>query len=376
VPQLAEIITALDLWYPPSTAESWDAIGLTCGDLDADVTRIVLAVDCVPATVAEAVTCGAQLLITHHPLLLTGVHGVPTTDPKGALVHRMIQHGVAHFVAHTNADIARDGVSEALASRVGLLDVHPLLPIAEPPMDQLTVFVPPPELDALVAAMSAAGAGRVGRYQDCTFTVQGTGSYRPLPGAQPAAGEMGELSRVSETRLSMVMPRGRREEVLTAMRTAHPYEEVAFELTERPNLAALAGTGRIGQLATQMTLSDFTHLVATRLPRTQWGVRAAGDPRRTIERVAVCGGSGGPYVDLARNAGAHAFLTSDLKHHNTVEAVTERPGTPMALIDAAHYATEAPWLGLLAGQLTELFGDAVQVTASTTVTDPWTVHAH
>ena len=123
MPRLGELIAALEEWFDPSWAESWDAVGLVCGDPDEAVERVLLAIDPVPATVAEA--AGAQLLITHHPLLMTAVHGVPANDPKGALVHRMIRAGVAHYVAHTNADVAAPGVSDALADRLGLTDVAP-----------------------------------------------------------------------------------------------------------------------------------------------------------------------------------------------------------------------------------------------------------
>jgi dinuclear metal center YbgI/SA1388 family protein len=377
VPSLADVLAALDGWYPPSTAEAWDAVGLTCGDPATGVERILLAVDCVPATVAEAVESGAQLLITHHPLLLSGVHGVPATDPKGGLVHRMIRAGVAHFVAHTNADVAAAGVSQALADCLGLAATTPLDPDPAPALDQLTVYVPAADCDRLIGALTEAGAGAVGNYDQCTFTVSGRGSYRPLPGADPADGEIGVLTRKPEQALTVVLPRHRRAAVLAAMRQAHPYEEVAFTLTEQPRLDAGTGTGRIGTLAAPMTLREFTDQVAARLPGTAWGVRAAGHPDQRIEKVAVCGGSGASYTELARARGADAYLTSDLKHHGTVEAVTERTGAadaPMALVDAAHWATEWPWLPVAAGLLRRRFGD-VEVSVSTAVTDPWTLHA-
>ena len=376
MPTLADVLSAIDRWYPPRTAESWDAVGLTCGDRAASVEKILLSVDCVPATVAEAVSSGAQLLLTHHPLLLTGVHGVPADDPKGALVHRMIASGVAHYVAHTNADVAADGVSAALADLFELVDLAPLEPDPAPALDHLTVFVPPPSAAALVDAMATAGAGAIGDYDRCTFTVDGTGTFRPLPGAQPAEGEIGVLHTAAESRVSAVLPRSRRAAVLTAMRSAHPYEEVAFELTEQPRLPGRTGSGRIGRLAAATTLAEFTDLVAARLPSTTWGVRSAGAPDRPVRTVAVCGGSGAGYADAARALGADVYLTADLKHHSTIEAVTERPGTPMALVDAAHWATEAPWLPVAARKLREEFGDAVTVTVSQIVTDPWTVHAH
>jgi dinuclear metal center YbgI/SA1388 family protein len=371
---LGEVIAALDNWYPPATAEAWDAVGLTCGDPDTVVHRVLVAVDCVPATVAEAVNAGAQLLLTHHPLLLSAVHGVPTTNPKGALIHRMISSGVAHFAAHTNADVAVGGVSQALAERLELSDVRPLDPDPANPLDYLTVFVPPADIEALVAALGDAGAGAIGDYDRCVFTVEGIGAYRPLPGAHPADGEIGMLSRKPEVRLSMVLPRSRRQAVLAAMRSAHPYEEVAFELTEQPVLGGDAGTGRIGRLATPLRLRDFLSYAADRLPRTVGGLRAAGDPDRLVQTVAVCGGSGASYSELARVAGADAYLTSDLKHHSAVEAVTELGESSMALIDAAHWATEAPWLDSVAAQLESRFVDELDVVVSRIVTDPWTLH--
>ncbi len=377
------MLHALDGWYPPATAESWDAVGLTCGDPAAQVERILLAVDCVPETVAEAVESGAQLLITHHPLLLSGVHGVPADDPKGALVHRMIRVGVAHFVAHTNADIAAAGVSQALADCLGLRATTPLAPAPGPALDHLTVYVPAEDCDRLISALTEAGAGAVGNYDQCTFTVSGQGSYRPLPGAEPADGEIGVLTRKSEQALSVVLPRRQRAAVLAAMRQAHPYEEVAFTLTEQPALDSDTGTGRIGVLTEPMTLRAFTDHVAARLPSTAWGVRAAGRPDHLIRTVAVCGGSGASYTELARARGADAYLTSDLKHHSTVEAVTERAdhtggaaasGAQLALVDAAHWATEWPWLPVAAELLRRRFGE-VEVAVSTAVTDPWTLHA-
>lgn len=377
MPLLAELIDALDSWYPPATAESWDAVGLSCGDPAEPVGRVLLAVDCVPATVAEAIDNGAGLLLTHHPLLLSGVRSVAADTPKGALLHRMIRARVAHFVAHTNADVAADGVSDALAGRLALRDCQPLQPNPRPPLDQLTVYVPLPDTDRLIGALAEAGAGAIGNYTECAYLVEGVGQFRPQPGADPAEGEIGVLHRGPENRLTMVLPRDRRPAVLAAMRAAHPYEEVAFELTEQPALPAGTGTGRVGRLPEPMPLAEFTRYVAQRLPRTSWGVRAAGRPDQPIRTVAVCGGSGAGYLPDARRAGADAYLTSDLKHHVSSEAVAEPAGLlpELALLDAAHWATEAPWLHLAAGLLRKRFGQ-LEVLVSELVTDPWTLHAH
>lgn len=374
MPRLADVLDVLDGWFDPRTAESWDAVGLVCGDPDESVTRVLLAVDPVPATVDEAVSRGAGLLVTHHPLLLTAVHRVPASDPKGALVHRMIRAEIAHFVAHTNADVAAPGVSDALAALLAVRDVQPVVPQDQAPLDKLVVFVPADRADALIDALAAAGAGRIGDYDRCAWTVNGSGTFRPQPGATPAIGSVGAIEVVPEARVEMVVPAHRRTEVLAAMRAAHPYEEVAFDLLAQAPLPSRRGSGRIGVLDRPMTLREFTAAAAAALPATAWGVRAAGDPDRTIRTVAVGGGAGGYLAEPARAAGADVLLTADLKHHSAIEAVTERGTAGIALVDAAHWATEAPWLDDVAARLAAEFGTSLEVQVSRQVTDPWTLH--
>jgi dinuclear metal center YbgI/SA1388 family protein len=381
VSQLGELIAAMEEWYDPTWAESWDAVGLVCGDPRERVEQVLLAVDPVLPTVDEAVNIGAQLLITHHPLLLTPVHGVPVTSPKGALVHRMIRADLAHFVIHTNADIASPGVSDALADRLGLGDVRPLEAGPVEPMEKIVVFVPTLVTDRLVDALAAAGAGHIGDYERCAWTTEGVGTFRPGPGTHPAVGQTDVVERVAETRVEMVLPAARRAEVIRAMRSVHPYEQPAFDIFAEVPLpgsddrGGRHGLGRIGHLPAPISLPDFVRLTARALPTTESGVRAAGNRERPVQAVAVCGGSGASLIETARAAGADVYLTADLKHHATVEAVTEHGPDAMALVDAAHWATEAPWLALLARQLGERFAaTGLKVTVSEHRTDPWTVH--
>ncbi|MEP7019937.1 MAG: Nif3-like dinuclear metal center hexameric protein, partial [Pseudonocardiales bacterium] len=373
MPRLADLIAVLDGWFDPSWAESWDAVGLVCGDPSEPVERVLLAVDAVPSTVAQALSTRSQLLLTHHPLLLTPVHGVPADDPKGGLVHQMIRGGVAHFVAHTNADVAYPGVSDALADRIGLSALRPLEPQSDEPFDKLVVFVPTPDALRLIDALAAAGAGAVGDYDRCAWSTEGVGTFRPQAGAQPTIGQVGAIEQVVETRVEMVVPLRRRRAVIEALRASHPYEEPAFDLLAGSPVPGRRGAGRIGELAQALPLREFVAHAAAVLPATAWGVRAAGDPERRVRTVAVCGGSGGSLAEQARRAGADAFLTADLKHHPVLEAVTERGGDGMALIDAAHWATEAPWLDAVAARMAESFGTTVELRVSRRVTDPWTL---
>jgi dinuclear metal center YbgI/SA1388 family protein len=255
------VVAAMRERYPPEWAEEWDRVGLVVGDPLAAVRRVLLAVDCVPETVDEAVAVGADMMVVHHPLLLRGVHSVATTNYKGAVVHRLIRSGIALFVAHTNADVASPGVSDALAQRLGLDEVRPA-----------------------------------------------------------------------------------REGV------RHPM--------------------RLGQLPQERPLADLIGYVAERLPATAVGIRAAGEPSRRVRTIAVVGGAGDAYLAEAGAAGVDAFLTADLRHHPASEHLA---GGGPALLDAAHWATERPWLDVLAAQLrADLSVDTV---ASDVVTDVWTVHA-
>src|SRR3954466_4558886 len=304
MPVIAELIAALDGWFDPRQAGAGGAGGLVCGDPAEPVGRVLLAVDAVPSTVAEAIDAGAQLLVTHHPLLLSGVHGVPADDQKGRLVHRMIRAGVAHYVAHTNADVARPGVSDALADRLGIIDLEPVRPTVRTALDKLVVFVPQDGAQVLIDALALAGAGRLGDYERCAWTTVGTGTFRPLSGAQPAIGAVGSIEQVPEARVEMVVPASVRAAVLAALRAAHPYEEPAFDLLPTVALPDGQGSGRVGRLPAPMSLADFVRHAAAVLPATVWGVRAAGDPGRTVRTVAVGGGSGGPVGGWAPGPGA------------------------------------------------------------------------
>jgi len=366
---LGDVVAALERRYDPAWAAGWDAVGLVAGDPSARVRRVHFAVDPVAAVVEEAIERGAELLITHHPLLLEPVHGVPATTAKGRLVHRLIGAGVALFVAHTNADVACPGVSDALADALGLRDTAPLRSESEP-LDKIATSVPHRQTQAVLDALAAAGAGAIGDYTRCAWMTPGTGTFLPGAAAHPVIGSPGVIEAVPETRLEMVAPRSHRRAVIAALLAAHPYEEPAYDVLELVLLPGRRGLGRLGELPTATTLRDFTRSAATSLPRTAWGVRAAGDPDRVVRRVAVCGGSGGELGPAAAAAGADVLLTADLRHHPVSEALEDGG---LAYVDAAHWATEWPWLPAAARLLRADLVDTVVTTVSELVTDPWTL---
>jgi dinuclear metal center YbgI/SA1388 family protein len=380
--RLADVLGLLDSWYDPRWAEPWDRVGLVCGDPAADVRRIHLAVDPVAAVVDEAVEAGADLLVVHHPLLLTPVSSVAATTPQGRVLHRLITSGTALFTAHTNADVPDEGVNAALAEAVGLVDAEVLEPTDGGGMDKLMVFVPVPDADAVRTAITDAGAGAIGAYDSATFTTIGEGRFRPLEEAAPAIGRVGEVEVVEEARIEAVYPRPLRDAVVRALREAHPYEEPAFDLVELGDIPGgsltrsapppTRGHGRVGSLAEPTTVQGLAERVAGVLPRTAHGVRVAGDPDREVRTVAVGAGSGDSLLDLVARSGADAYVTSDLKHHKASEHL--EAGGP-ALLDVAHWAAEWTWLPVLQRKVDRAVheaGDTVVTHVSTLVTDPWT----
>jgi dinuclear metal center YbgI/SA1388 family protein len=362
---LGDVVAALGQLYPPGLAEPWDAVGLVAGDLGVRVERVLFAVDPVEVVAQEALDSGHQLLVTHHPLWLGGTTSLAADDPKGRVVHALVTGGCGLLVAHTNADRAHPGgVSDVLAALFDLQDLEPL-EAAPDPVDKLVFFVPVADAERVTAAVTAAGAGRLGAYDSCTWSTTGTGTFRPLEGAAPAVGSVGELASVEEARVETVVPRAARAAVVRALLDAHPYETPAYDVVELVPLTSPRGMGRVGDLPEPLALGDLIGRAAEVLPATAWGVRGAGDPAAVIGRLAVMGGSGGDAMALAAAGGAQAFLTSDLKHHNA----SERP-EGLALVDAAHWATEQPWVAAAAAALARVMD--VATFASTTCTDPWT----
>lgn len=361
--RLADVVATLDGWFPPALAESWDAVGLVFGDPDTDIGSVLLAVDPTAAVAEQARALGVDLLITHHPLWLSGITAL--RGAKGRFAQDLIGSGIALYNAHTNADRARPGVNDALARALGLQDIAPLEQY-ETSLLRVTVYVPAANRESLIAALAAAGAGAMGDYDRCAYTTPGQGTFRPLAGADPHIGQVGRIEQVDEDRLEMVLPPHRLRQVAAALLAAHPYEEPAYDFTEVRRLEPGVGLGRVGTVAPQ-SLADFAAHVASRLPATAAGVKFAGDPTASVRTVAVVGGSGASELPVASGV-ADVLVTADLKHHTVDEHLADGG---CAVVDVAHWASEWPWCGQTAARLAEL-GLATHV--SELVTDPWSGH--
>lgn len=373
MPSLKDVVDLLHGWFPPATADSWDAVGLVYGDPAATVKKVLFAVDPTLSVAEEAAEWGADLLVVHHPLFLKPVHGFAATTPKGRTLATLARAGCALLTAHTNADQAEDGVSEAMATALGLTEQEPIQSVVRGATDKLTVYVPADAAAPVRAAIAEAGAGQIGNYDFASFSSPGQGRFRPLEGADPTVGSVGSIETVDEVRIEVVLDRSLRVAVVAAMLGAHPYEEPAYDVVELADRGVMStGSGRIGTVE-RTTLGAFAESVAGALPETAQGVRYAGDPDRGVRRVAVCGGAGDFLLDAVLATDADVYVTSDLRHHPAGEFLEKNgPG----LIDVAHWAAEWTWLPVVEQRLRTTFaeerGDTVETRVSTINTDPWT----
>jgi dinuclear metal center YbgI/SA1388 family protein len=367
---LRDVVDLLHAWYPPSTADEHDAVGLVYGDPEQEVGKVLLAVDPTIEVAREAAAWGADLLLVHHPLFLRPVHGFAETTPKGRTLATLARAGCALLTAHTNADRAAPGVSDALAAALGLDHVRPLVPQGSP-LDKLTVYVPEADAERVRRALAEAGAGRIGDYESASFTTGGEGRFRPLEGARPTIGEIGLLEVVGEARVEVVLARSLRGPVVAAMLASHPYEEPAYDVVELADTGAAAtGSGRIGDVE-KTTLRDFAGRVGAALPATARGILVGGDPDRVVRRVAVCGGAGDYLLGDVLRSDADCYVTSDLRHHPATEFLEQ--GGP-ALVDVSHWAAEWTWLPQAQARLEKALADGpdrLETRVSTICTDAW-----
>lgn len=339
MPLKAEQVVALvEKMAPPYLAAAWDNSGWQVGDSQQNVSRVLLALDVNRQVIEEAAQQGAEMIITHHPLLFKPVRQIMRRDGVGELLFLLMEQGIGLYAAHTNLDLAPGGVNDVLAGLLDLQNVGLLREEEGGHLYKLVVFVPEDYADGVREAVCRAGAGHIGRYDHCTFQAEGTGTYRPLPGAQPFLGEVGEVCRAAEVRLETVIPVQLVKKVVAAMLQAHPYEEVAYDLYKLENKLPGAGLGRVGRLPETLTLARLAGLVKQKLGCR--GLRLGGDPDRPVRKVAVCGGSGGDLWRAALAAGADVLVTGDVGYHLAGDMLA----AGLCFIDAGHYETERPVL--------------------------------
>lgn len=352
--QVSEILSALNSYAPFAIQESYDNSGIQIGHPGKEVSKMLLTLDVTPDTIDEALDCGADLLLSHHPLFFKGIRRIDTGNSNGRMIEKIVRAGLTVMSAHTNYDNVPHGTNNALASLLELIDVAVLQPKTGL-LKKLVTFCPGAYANELRTALFDAGAGHIGKYDSCSFNVAGNGTFRALEGANPFVGNVGALHTEAETRIEIVFPAFLSQQIIQALHKAHPYEEVAYDIFPLENEMLNIGSGLIGRMAGKISGQELLRLVSTHTGAAC--IRYAGDLQPEVERIAICGGSGAFLIPQAIRLGADAFITADLKYHD----FADNRGS-LLLMDAGHFETEVLGLKGLAAFFMQKFPNfAVQI---------------
>jgi len=332
-PTVAEVLSVIEAWAPREIAWQKDNVGHLVGRRGVKVRRILVALDVTDEVIAEARHIGAQLLVTHHPLIFQPILSVTDQSRVGRLLLRLTESNIALIVAHTNLDFSKDGVSMALARALGLQELR-FLHTEQGKLEKIAVFVPKDHVDTVSEAMARAGAGIIGEYSNCSFRVEGTGTFKPSERAHPFVGSPGTLEHVDEIRLEMILPSWKRIDVIEAMKAVHPYEEVAYDVYPLVNADPNYGAGVIGRLPKPVRAESFLRHIRRQLHVEH--LRYVKGKSSTIQSVAVCGGACSDLIKTAIQQNADALVTADISYHTFQEAEGS-----IFLVDAGHFETEA-----------------------------------
>lgn len=331
---VATIVDFLDQFAPRDLAADWDNVGLLLGDRNAPVQRVMTCLTVTPESAAEAVESGAQLIITHHPVLFRPINRLTTATPEGRMLLALIRAGVSVYSPHTAFDNTRDGINESLARRLGLTDVKPLRRHDGPRSCKIVVFVPDNDLARVSDALFAAGAGNIGQYSQCSFRLAGTGTFFGSDATHPTVGQKGRREEVSEWRLEAICPEALLPQAIVAMRKAHSYEEPAYDVYPLRAGPSPLGEGRVARLPQPTVLFELAK--AVQLALKSGPVQLVGGPDRVVEHVAIVCGAGGEFLTDAVHTHADVLLTGEMRFHDYLAAQAQG----LALLLPGHYATE------------------------------------
>lgn len=330
--KIKEITSLLEQLAPPSFQESYDNVGLHTGNPEQEVTGVLVTLDCTPAVIEEALAHHCNLIIAHHPVIFKPLKGLTGRTEVERVIIQAIRHDIAIYACHTNLDSVLGGVNTKISEKLGLQDTRILSPKSGGLL-KLVTFAPQEAAARVLEALHLAGAGQIGDYKNCSFQQAGTGSFMPTGKANPSIGETGRQEYVAESRLEVLLPEHLRHRVLQAMKAAHPYEEVAYDLFRLENVYQEVGAGMVGDLPEALPAGAFIAYLKERMELKL--VRHTPLPQSSIRKVALCGGAGSFLIRQAVQAGADVLVTADLKYHDFF-----LPEGKMMLADIGHYESE------------------------------------
>ena len=330
--KLAEIISLIESFAPLSYQESYDNSGLLIGDEQQDITSALVTVDVTEEVLDEAIKKGSNLIISHHPLILSGIKKITGKSLPERLIIRSIRNNICVYAAHTNLDNIQSGVNARICEKLGLINCKILNPF-KGILKKLVTFIPPEHADKVRLAVFKAGAGVIGEYDQCSYNLEGHGTFRGSDNTNPFVGEKGKLNFEKEIRFETVFPENLQTLIIRALLEAHPYEEVAYDIYSLENAHDRVGSGMTGETSEPVKTSEFLGRLKKIFHAK--AVRHSKIVRDQINKVAVCGGSGSFLIHEAIGSGADIFITGEIKYHQFFEA-----GDKIILADIGHYESE------------------------------------
>lgn len=332
--QAEKIIEFMNRLAPPDLAESWDNPGLQVGTGKQMIRKVLVSLDVTRENIEYAVRNSYNMILTHHPLLFRGIKKVDMESRTGSLIAALCIHRICAFAAHTNLDSADGGVNDVLAEKLLLKDCTGFIPVKEEKLYKFTIYVPESHADPVREAMRAAGAGYIGGYSGCSFSVRGEGRFLPEEGTHPFIGTVHKPEMVQEMRIETILPSAILPQVLSAVLKVHPYEEPAYDIYPLANKGRTQSMGRIGWLPEPMEAVDAVRYVKGKLGIPC--IRCSGRVKGIVQKTAVLGGAGAEFMDQAAAVGADIYITGDIKYHEAQEAEAQN----ILLIDGGHFYTE------------------------------------
>ncbi|MFH0894990.1 MAG: Nif3-like dinuclear metal center hexameric protein [Bacteroidota bacterium] len=330
--KIQEIISFLETIAPLSFQESYDNSGLACGDKNAEIKNLLICLDVNENVVEEAVRKKCNLIISHHPVIFSPLKKIVPENYPGNILYKAIQNNIVLYSLHTNFDSIRNGINYSICEKLGLKNIRVLSP-KQGILKKLVTFCPEKEIEKVRKALFDAGAGHIGQYDECSYNLKGTGTFRASTGANPFVGKIGKRHNEEETRFETIYPDYLEKKIIQALIQSHPYEEVAYDIYALDNKYKEAGSGLIGEFEKGIDQKKFLLTIKSVLKIPY--IRISGGSGKKVQTVSVCSGSGAFLLHASILNKADAFITSDAKYHSFQEA-----GKRLLLVDTGHYETE------------------------------------
>ncbi|MGX7418768.1 Nif3-like dinuclear metal center hexameric protein [Carnobacterium gallinarum] len=340
--QGTDLIKKFETFAPLSLAESGDPVGLHIGTLNKPIKRVMVTLDVRPEVVEEAIKAKVDLLFAHHPPIFRAAKNLITDNPQNKMYADLLKHDIAVYAAHTNLDVATNGLNDWLGQAIGLEKTEIMHVTKTESYKKLAVFVPQENEVEVREALTKAGAGKLGpNYENCSYTLDGIGRFTPINQAEPAIGTVNQAEELAEAKIEVVFPQRLTESVERALFESHPYEEPAYDLYTIENFVDSYGLGRIGNLAEPISVTTFTEKLKNIFKIE--GLRViTTNPNQLIQRVAVCGGSAETYYSSAQKKGADVYITGDVSYHIAHDMLANN----LTVIDPGHHIEEICKSGL------------------------------